>query len=455
MPRPKNANLTDSLWSQNGAHDDPGETWHDQPSMVEPANPQTGHLPGERPPAEEFNWWKNRLEKIARYLDTIDVRNFMPPVGIVDLQIRGLDWEGARYVAGGNDGDTPANGKALSSPEGWNYDSDESAQLTDSAEYADNPADVVASGRRVYLITDGAVQIRSDFNSYTTDQISETFSGTFYSHRPHFITQAWKDPEIEDTVWTAWVSQKSPPGLSDWISIGRVGPTGLTWTTGVNAGTGRSGLNTGRLWDPGTTPGERAMFADLPGKRVCVCNGPNMSGNQMLVSIDEANDFLSWSSAGQIAGITGTIVGLERSGDFLVAVTDGGRCYRSADGTTWALVNFPPWLPWDTTNLSPRMTFLSSFSPAMIRHGSVLVALGELSPAVLGGGGEGLVLVGSVDHGDTWEVLAGYPVSSQLDFIRIRSMQDGRIVCLGYDGTNSQVSFSLRTRALPVGSDAF
>jgi hypothetical protein len=219
------------------------------------------------------------------------------------------------------------------------------------------------------------------------------------------------------------------------------------WTTGgAGGGNGRTGMNTGHLQDPNDPRVDRAMFSWLDGMRVCIVNGPSIAGNVLLQSVDVAGDYLAWSNAGALSGITGTIVGLARSGDWLVAVTALGRCYRSSDAVTWDLVSFPLGV------LSARMTFLEVFSPAMIAHGSALVAVGELSAASFGAGGEAIVLVGSFDHGETWEVLAGWPTDGG-DFYRMRSMQDGRIACLTWDGTSSQIAYSLRTRSVPTGSD--
>jgi hypothetical protein len=446
MPRPKNANMLATLWSQDENHDAPGETWDGLPTKVEPPNPETGHKPNERPAAEIVNWRENRIEKLLWYLDTIDVRNFMPHASAADVHANGIDFDGARYVIAGEEGDG-SGGAAFSSGNGNDFtQTNESAQLVGTAEYGEEVFDVCASGRRTYLFTDGALWVRTNFNAYTVDQISETVGADFYTHRG-LIGQAWKDPEISDLVWNAWLSQKSPAGASDWITIGRATPTGHVWTTGgAGGGNGRTGMNTGHLQDPNDPRVDRAMFSWLDGMRVCIVNGPSIAGNVLLQSVDVAGDYLAWSNAGALSGITGTIVGLARSGDWLVAVTALGRCYRSSDAVTWDLVSFPLGV------LSARMTFLEVFSPAMIAHGSALVAVGELSAASFGAGGEAIVLVGSFDHGETWEVLAGWPTDGG-DFYRMRSMQDGRIACLTWDGTSSQIAYSLRTRSVPTGSD--
>lgn len=446
MPRPKNANWLPTLWAQNENHTAPGEVWDGLPTKVEPANPETGHVPNERPPAEAQNWRDNRFEKLLRYLDTIDVRNFVPPVSVADVHANGIDWDGARFVIAGEDG-SGSPGKALSSGNGWHFDANEEAELVGTAEYSGEPFDVCASGRRVYMFADGVLWVRTNFTSYTPHQISETVGADFYTHRG-LIGQAWKDPKLADLVWHAWLSQKSPAGASDWITIGRATPAGHVWTTGgAGGGNGRTGMNTGHLQDPGDPRVDRAMFADLDGMRVCIVNGPSIVGNVLLQSIDVAGDYLAWSNAGALAGITGTIVGLERSGDWLVAVTYEGRCYRSSDAVTWALVAYP-----GGGVLTMRMTFLDVFAPAMIRHGSALIAVGERSASSYGGGGEAVVLVMSTDHGATWEVIGGWPTEGG-DFYRMRSLQDGRIAFLTWDGTTSQIAYSLRTASLPTGAD--
>lgn len=444
MPRPYNANLPESLTASDaayGAH--PGEAYDGQPNKVAPDRGAEGWLPGQRPPAEQFNWYDNRLEKLLRYLDTIDVRNYTrlaSPTELGAMVPVDADFYGGQYIVVGTD---DAAVRVAVSGNGLSTWTDESAACSAGVDVTNDFHAVVCVKSYAFCFSQAGHWLRDAAGNWIEVPQDVTAGIGVPSHPITYAQNGgnfFKDPDL-DYVWGAF--RMNPVG-NDYITIARMSVLGgYEFAEGpdLGAGDGSAGLTTAANGQNG----ERAYFAATPGKRWCLLDNDSFAVRVMGFSTDEANGFREWS-ADPCSGLSsGNVQGLFSIGHELFTVTDNGRLYSSSDGLAWTLeTNF--------STAAAGSLNVEAFQ-SVTQHRGCAVARATVR-AQVGGDAVGALLV--TTDGRTWHHASALPAAI-LGTIkgRMRSMQDGRLALVSGNlaGSSANLHASLGT-VLSVGDDS-